>query len=225
MTESGRPSVPDAWPPAAGEPVVVPMFPLPGVFLLPRQILPLHVFEPRYRQLVEDVLDRHGRLVMATVLEGQGTGQRTGQQTGTGREDAAQRVLPMAGLGEIARHDKTPDGRYFIWLFGVGRHALEEVDSDRLYRKVRALPVIELEPSDGETRALTPLLRAALAKRSEEPLELPEGIPVAVLADALSSKLHLPQAAMEPIFCEVDVARRAHLVLEAHAAFPAPGAD
>ncbi len=206
--------VPDAWPPSAGASVVVPMFPLRGVFLLPRQVLPLHVFEPRYRQLVEDVLDRNGRLVMATVLEG--------EDYGPAGEPRPPRVLPIAGLGDIARHDKTPDGRYFIWLFGVGRHALEEVESDRPYRKVRAQPLAELEPSVRDTLALEPRLRAALVARSEEPLELPQGIPLAVLADALSSKLHLPQGAMEPIFCEVDVARRARLVLEAHDAFPPP---
>jgi Lon protease-like protein len=214
MTSPDPSDVPDAWPPSAGEAVVVPMFPLRGVFLLPRQVLPLHVFEPRYRQLVEDVLDRNGRLVMATVLEGEFGGE----------DGSPPRVLPIAGLGEIARHDKTPDGRYFIWLFGVGRHALEEVESDRLYRKVRARPLAELGPSESAQRELTPRLRAALESRSTEPLDLPPDIPLAVLADALSSKLHLPQGAMEPIFCEVDIAARARRVLEAHDAFPPPPA-
>jgi Lon protease-like protein len=44
------------------------MFPLPGAFLFPHQVLPLHVFEPRYLQLVEDLLDASGRLVVATIL-------------------------------------------------------------------------------------------------------------------------------------------------------------
>jgi len=47
----------------------VPMFPLPGAFLFPSQILPLHVFEPRYRQMVEDSLDTAGRIVLATLAE------------------------------------------------------------------------------------------------------------------------------------------------------------
>ncbi|MEZ6016403.1 MAG: LON peptidase substrate-binding domain-containing protein [Planctomycetota bacterium] len=225
--------IPDAWPPPMGAAVTVPMFPLRGVFLLPRQVLPLHVFEPRYRQLIEDVLDEQGRLVLATVLDEQPARPARGDATDPTGADAAPgevtapapappRVLPIAGLGEIARHDKTPDGRYFIWLFGVGRHALEEVESDRLYRRVRARPLQELDPSPKEARALSPRLREALASRSEAPLDLPSDIPLAVLADSLSSKLHLPQAAMEPIFCELDVARRAALVLEAHEAFPPP---
>jgi len=205
--------IPDTWPPPGGAAVEVPMFPLRGVFLLPRQILPLHVFEPRYRQLVEDVLDRSGRLVMATVLEG---------ELDQASDGPPPRVLPIAGLGEIARHDKTPDGRYFIWLFGVGRHALEEVASDRLYRRVRAQPLLEIGPTSKESRELVPRLREALLSRSEENLELPDEVPVAVLSDALAAKLHLPQSAMEPIYCELDVARRAHMVLDAHEAFPVP---
>jgi hypothetical protein len=83
-------SIPDSWPPepdefdpagqdatdtgddGASRPTarfVAPVFPLPGVFLFPGQIMPLHVFEPRYRQMIEDSLDGPGRLVIGTVLE------------------------------------------------------------------------------------------------------------------------------------------------------------
>ena len=67
--------IPQAWPPAEDpRPAqTIPMFPLQGVFLLPRQVLPLHVFEPRYRQMIDDVLDGQGRLAMGTILEGEGT--------------------------------------------------------------------------------------------------------------------------------------------------------
>ena len=64
----------------------VPMFPLPGVFLFPSQILPLHVFEERYRQLVEDCLDGPGRILVPTVV-------------GAGEPPP---VLPVAGLGDPA---------------------------------------------------------------------------------------------------------------------------
>lgn len=212
MSNENAPEIPDVWPPEEDGGVIVPMFPLRGIFLMPRQVMPLHVFEPRYRQMIDDVLDRSGRLVMATLLENDA-------EAGAG---GSPRVLPIAGLGEIARHDKTPDGRYYVWLFGLGRHSLEEVDSDRLYRKVRARPVNEIEPTEKESDELAPLLRAALAARSAEPLELPDDIPVSVLADALSSKLQLPQPAMEPIYCESVVARRARMVLDAHEAFPPP---
>lgn len=210
--------IPDTWPPA-DDPrptLTVPLFPLRGVFLLPRQIMPLHIFEPRYRQMIDDVLDAQGRLALGTVLEGEETSV-------DGDEEQPPRVLQVAGVGEIARHEKTPDGRYFIWLFGLGRFDLEEVDAgEHLYRKVRARPMEETPIAEGAEDALRDDLRAAIDARSEEPLELPDDVPASLLSDALVQKLHLPQKAMEPIFTEPDVERRARLVLQAHDAFPPP---
>ena len=208
--------IPDAWPPAEDlRPMkVMPIFPLKGVFLLPRQILPLHVFEERYRQMIDDVLDAQGRLAMGTVLEGQGP-------EGEDPSGAPPRVLHVTGVGEIARHEKTPDGRYFIWLFGIGRFDLEEIPSDRMYRQARVRPLEETAIPGDESR-LASELRAALESRSEDPLQLPDEVPAELLADALTQKLHLPQSAMEPIFVEPDVARRARMVLRAHNAFPPP---
>ena len=208
--------IPDVWPPTEDtRPAsIVPMFPLRGVFLLPRQILPLHVFEDRYRQMIDDVLDAQGRLAMGTVLEGEETSRE-------GAEDRPPRVLGVTGVGEIARHEKTPDGRYFIWLFGIGRYDLEEVPSDRMYRRVKVRPFEEIE-AGGDADPLRIELRSALQGRMDEPLELPDDVPVELLADALAGKLHLPQSAMEPIFTEPDLARRARMVLRAHEAFPPP---
>ncbi|MEE2938930.1 MAG: LON peptidase substrate-binding domain-containing protein [Planctomycetota bacterium] len=208
--------IPDAWPPEEDPRpgMVVPLFPLRGVFLLPRQILPLHVFEERYRQMIDDVLDGQGRLAMGTVLEGEST-------SSDGVEERPPRVLHVTGVGEIARHERMPDGRYYVWLFGIGRYDLEEVASDRLYRKVRVRPM-EQVPAPGPGEQLGAALSAALQSRSEEPLELPDDVPVELLTDALAQKLHLPQSAMEPIFIEPDIARRARMVLKAHEAFPPP---
>ncbi|MDB2577276.1 LON peptidase substrate-binding domain-containing protein [Planctomycetota bacterium] len=212
--------IPHVWPPEEDDrpASVLPMFPLGGVFLLPRQILPLHVFEPRYRQMIDDVLDGQGRLAMGTVLEGQ-------EPTDDGEEELAPRILHVSGVGEIARHEKTPDGRYFIWLFGLGRFDVEEVPSDRLYRKVSARRLDEVPLVNGREELLRGELRSALDSRTEEPLVLPEDVPVELLTDALTQKLHLPQNAMEPIFTEVDIEKRARMTLRAHAAFPPPKLD
>ncbi|MEM6673433.1 MAG: LON peptidase substrate-binding domain-containing protein [Planctomycetota bacterium] len=212
--------IPDVWPPQEDtRPAsIVPMFPLRGVFLLPRQILPLHVFEPRYRQMVDDVLDGQGRLAMGTVLEGETTSMDAD-------EEMPPRILHVAGVGEIARHEKTADGRYFVWLFGLGRFDVEEIPSDRLYRKVKVRPLEEVSIESASEGHLRTDLRSALDARTEEPLELPDDVPIELLADALAQKLHLPQSAMEPIFTEPDVARRARLTLKAHDAFPPPQID
>ncbi len=208
--------IPDVWPPVQDPrpSLTVPMFPLRGVFLLPRQILPLHVFEPRYRQMIDDVLDGQGRLAMGTILEGHEAPEGEGMPP---------RVLHVAGVGEIARHQKTPEGTYYIWLFGIGRFDIEELPSDRMYRRVKARPLAEEDVDEAQSEALITSLRSALHSRAESPLELPDDVPPALLTDALAQKLHLPQSEMESIFTEPDVAKRARMTLKAHAAFPKPG--
>src|SRR5262245_65679446 len=101
-------AVPDAWPPPPAVTRVLPVFPLPGVWLFPHVVLPLHIFEPRYRQMVEESLDGPGRIVLATVEPGQ-----EGQLAG------APLFHPLAGMGVIRHHEKQPDGRFNILLLGL----------------------------------------------------------------------------------------------------------
>src|SRR5260370_6859992 len=77
---------------------VVPLFPLPEFFLYPRTVMPLRIFEPRFQQMVEDLLDTSGRLVIGAVVPGHE------------RElMGAPPVHPVAGLGEIVKHEHVPD--------------------------------------------------------------------------------------------------------------------
>jgi Lon protease-like protein len=185
------------------------MFPLRGVFLYPRQIMPLHIFEPRYREMIEDVLDGPGRIVMGTILEGQ---DETGEPG----------VLPVAGVGEIARHDRLEDGGFNILLFGLARARLTEVDSDRLYRRVRIEPLQETEPTPEAAERVNTLLRAAVMEREDDsdPPNLPENLPTAILVDLLSQRLSTTQSVLERIYSEAEIERRAELALDAHARFP-----
>ena len=107
--------VPSGWPPEEELPQakVVPLFPLPNLFLFPGTVMPLHIFEPRYRQMIEDSLDGPGRLVIGTVLEG--------------HQDQLADTPPVheiAGLGEIA-HQKPPPA---IQLPGIRREPLDKAD-------------------------------------------------------------------------------------------------
>ena len=202
--------VPDHWPPeGTTASAVVPMFPLPGVFLFPRQLMPLHIFEPRYRQMIEDSLDGPGRLVIATIRESQSaTGERNPE------------VLPVAGLGEIARHDQLPDGRFLIWLFGLARVRIREVDSELAYRlaECEVLEESTATPQD-EERLRAPLTEAILA-RSDTMLNLPEDLPITLLTDLLSQRMQAPQAVMAEIHSDHDTVRRAERALLAHRDYP-----
>jgi len=197
------------WPEGAGPGQIVPMFPLPGVFLFPGTMMPLHIFEPRYRQMIEDSLDGPGRIVMGTVLDGHEP-----------ELPGAPPVHAIAGLGEIMRHDRLPDGRFLILLAGLARVRIREAPSDRLYRKVEILPLEEHEPDPIDAIALRADLVAALQSRSAEPLELPAELQLSQLADLLLIRLELPASELLPLYSTLDIASRARRALTLHVARP-----
>ena len=188
----------------------IPIFPLPGAFLFPHQMMPLHVFEPRYRQMVTDLLDGPGRLVIGTLLADDGTRQRPPA------------VLPVAGLGEIVRHEKTADGRYQILVLGLTRVRVREAPSDRLYRRVHCEPFVEIDAPAAEATDLARDLRNATTARLKQPLPLPATAPPSLLADLLLQTLAAPQSFVEQAYAEPSVARRARLVLDAAGSSPPP---
>jgi len=187
----------------------VPMFPLQEVLLFPGQILPLHIFEPRYRQMIEDSLDGPGRIVMATIRPGS-----------SATEGKPPDVLPVAGIGEIVRHEKLPDGRFLIWLLGLQRVRIEEVPSDRLYRQVRCRPFEEVPVADAESIGLCEQLRAATALRLPRTLQVPPQAGPGLLTDLLLQTLGAPQHFVAEIFSESNVAERARMALAAAERFP-----
>jgi Lon protease-like protein len=170
-------------------------------------VLPLHIFEPRYRQLVEDLLDRPGWMVISPIQAG-----FEGQASG------APPVYPVGGLGEIIKHTKLPDGRFLITLAGLSRVRIEEVESDAPYRKVRYEALEETQPGSDEEEGLKDELRKAILQRSEVFLNLPPDLPVAPLADILLQNLDLPVDSMSQVFAEPVVQRRAEFALAEHRA-------
>lgn len=180
----------------------VPLFPLPGVFLFPHQVLPLHIFEDRYRTMVADLLDGPGRLVIAAPLLGENA-----------TPGEAPQVIPVAGLGEILRHEKLDDGRYMIWVLGISRVHIQELECETPYRQVEVLPFLETAVPDLKAEDLTRELRDAATARLKEPLPLPDSTPPGLLADLLMQTLQASRELVERVFVEPDVQARAALVL------------
>jgi len=107
----------------------LPIFPLPEVVFFPQTILPLHVFEPRYRQMVKACLAGDGWLGVAMLRPGW-------EKDYQGRPP----VHAIAGAGEVIQAETLADGRYNILLDGRARIRIleEEPPEGRLYRVVRA---------------------------------------------------------------------------------------
>ena len=108
--------------------IEIPIFPLPNVVLFPNTLLPLHIFEQRYRQMVTEVLDESGKIGMALLK----------QPWELGGED----IFRIGGMGEIAEYQELEDGKYDILLRGTDRYRLIEFLRHRPYRiaRVRVLP-------------------------------------------------------------------------------------
>lgn len=106
----------------------LPIFPLPGTVLMPGSLLPLHVFEPRYRQLVADCLRDHRPLSIPQL------------RPGDDLDDAGlPAIYPFAAVGLIGAHQELPDGRYNVLVQPLGRvQIFADRDVRRPYRVTRA---------------------------------------------------------------------------------------
>jgi Lon protease-like protein len=103
------------------------LFPLPDLVLFPYVIQPLHIFEPRYRQMTADAL-ADDRLIALVQL-------RAGWD---GNDPSPPPVHPIACLGRIVAAQNLEGGRYNLLLQGVSRvRILEELPGEKLYRNAR----------------------------------------------------------------------------------------
>lgn len=182
----------------------LPMFPLPDFFLFPGAVAPLHIFEPRYRQMIGDLLDTSGRMVLAAY-------RPEGPQAEHGPA-----VMPVAGLGEIVHHETLADGRYLIWVLGLGRVQVNEVPSDRLYRKTDAQLIADHQAADEAQVVLIPLLRDAIGERAPRGQTLDGELPLGLLADILLNTLPLDAARTAEVFAEPCPEVRARQALRWH---------
>lgn len=175
----------------------LPLFPLPNAVLFPHALLPLHIFEERYRVMVRDVLTGTRCLAVGLLVP-------------DAREaDELPAVEQIAGVGEVVMAHELPDGRFNLVVRGRARVRIDrELPSGRPYRLVAAtelpdLPITdaaEIVDADQTLRALIgrladaipeggELLRQVIAAQ-ETPAELVDGVASALIVDpALRQRL------------------------------------
>ena len=187
--------------PSAALPSRIPIFPLPNVVLFPRVFLPLHIFEPRYREMVSDAIA--GEQLMGMVLLRDGWREHS---------DPNPPIFPVGCAGRITHVDSLPDGRYNIVLRGVERFRVRDEDHSRLYRIARIDPFADGTPADPNglrngRRRLEALLSRQSNGNGSSPPRIPREMADAELVNALSQYLELApiekQALLErPTPCE-----------------------
>lgn len=101
----------------------IPAILLQGASLFPHQLLPLHLFEPRYRRMTEDALAGDRRFAVGEAAEG---------------DDGSESVGPWATLGRIVSHQALPDGRHIVLLEGEVRLRVAGLAGKRPYPKLRS---------------------------------------------------------------------------------------
>jgi uncharacterized protein len=182
----------------------LPIFPLPGAVLLPHTLVPLHIFEARYRKMTQDCDAGLGVLALANIPDDRAAAERP------------PRVLPAIGIGVLARVDRLPGGRFNIVLRGVQRAVIEkELLTDEPYRLVRAraLSPSRAAPSAGQLandlKRLVLALSAALrneeaqalwqlAARAADPGDLADVVAGALIANPRDRQMVLEAVELEP---------------------------
>ncbi len=147
MPAHGRPGLLTVDPIPGGPSDTLGVFPLPGTVFFPHTLLPLHVFEPRYCRLVEDVRDVGGWIAVPLSAPDRG---------------GVPAFQAMAGAGPISQWEPLPDGRFHIVIDGQARVHLSEVESDAPYRMAAVTP----EPED-ETWLRSDAARPSMARMLE----------------------------------------------------------
>ena len=167
-------------------PFALPIFPLPTVVLFPNVFLPLHIFEPRYRQMIADALE--GDRIIGMVL------LRPGYED---NYDGAPAIYATGCSGLITHVEALPDGKYNIVLRGLEKftiHNEEPPAVGRMYRSAVITPIDDaLRPGDRDglrlerkrlQQLLTPLFEEENLGR-----RLPEAMPDEDLVNALAQYL------------------------------------
>lgn len=179
---------------------IVPLFPLPDVILFPGQILPLHVFEPRYRQMTHDLLDGSGEFVIGTVL---GDDQQLLGDVAPTQE--------IAGLGRLERYEKLDDGRYMIVIVGQSRVKAKPIKSEKPYPMAEITQLDDHSDVDRDTIAE---LKHILAEKQDQ--EIPNAATFVQLVDILIMTTQLESAQRYDFFSEIDLNKRAKKIVDAY---------
>jgi ATP-dependent Lon protease len=191
----------------------VRLFPLPSLVLFPHVVQPLHIFEPRYCDMLFDALSGDKLIAMA-LLE-------------TGWEDqymCKPKIAPTVCVGKIISHTPTDDGRHNILLVGMKRGQIRrEMDTEHNFRQA------EVEIFEDEYPSAEAGLRSQLTERLQELFShfVPEGLaaqesfkqlvgkqlPLGILTDTITYALNLPIAIKLQLLAEKNVDIRCRILI------------
>jgi len=192
----------------------VRLFPLPNLVVFPHVMQPLHIFEPRYRAMLEEALADDGLIGMVLLAPGWETDYE-------GRP-------PLRAVGclcRVATYHKTDEGSYNVLVLGLRRIKIEkELPPDKLFR-VAEVQLCEDESNNEPSEERTELQRRLLESFKRVLPRIPEAyeqlderlgsqVPLGMLTDIVAYTLDIDLEFKERLLAETNVNRRAEWLLE-----------
>lgn len=192
---------------------VVKLFPLPNLVLFPHVVQPLHIFEPRYCEMLQDSLDTDSLIAMALLHPGWESNYLENPK-----------LCDHVCVGKIISHTPTDDGRHNILLVGLRRgRIVDELDESTAYRQAKVEILDDIYPPDDDEQ------RPGLANRLQQLFSqfVPEGLaaqesfkqlvgrqlPLGVLTDTIAFALGLPLPVKQQLLSENNVDVRCRLLI------------
>jgi ATP-dependent Lon protease len=185
------------------------VFPLPNAVLLPGALLPLHIFEPRYRTMVRHCLDTHRAMAIALILDGPSDAHDNPP------------IAQVAGVGVIIEHEELSDGRFNLLLRGEGRVRLSEAPFESPFRRARAELLLDRDEvvATSDATALAALASTFSAEvRAQNPtfeFQIPQGLAPNRVADYVAHYLVVDAAERQAILENLSPRERLDRTLEA----------
>jgi Lon protease-like protein len=204
---------------------IVRLFPLPNLVMFPGVMQPLHIFEPRYRQMTADSLAADQLIAMALMKPGWEP-----------QYEAKPAVFSTVCVGRIMTHSRLEDGRYNVLLHGLRRATIvREIPTDRMYRMAEvALPAQSRSGTAAQLSALFEKVKRKFRRLCRRDKTLDEEacqsmfgdtLSPEILADLVAFSLDVAPPMKQRVLAENDVTTRLLLVAELLDRLLAPSAN
>jgi len=203
---------------------VARVFPLPNLVMFPHVMQAMHIFEPRYRAMLEEAVEDDRLIALGLLAPGW-------EQEYEGRPT----LRSTACLCRVATHQRTPEGTYNVLLLGVRRLRLvRELPPKKMCRVIESEILEDIVPVDAAVGTADRLQKELLAAFKRAMPKIPDAyeqldqllgaqITLGMLADIVSYTIDLSLDWKLRLLAECDVFRRAELLLEAIEGRPASG--
>lgn len=187
----------------------IPLFPLSTVVLFPNTLLPLHIFEPRYKQMFNDVINAERMIGMALLKPGW-------QSNYYGNPD----IFQIVGMGKVVSSETLDDGKLNIVLYGLRRVKIKEIVKDNPYRLARVDIINNINENGEETHRVR--IEELISrwnffldrKEKSHKINVNANLPLDSLTDSLATLIYPNVFDRQKLLEEQNVQKRAEMIIK-----------